>query len=107
MFCGVPDRTEPSAEGPGGGELQDAAIAQQSFPGIWAGLASVQLVLLAGSFPKTHWLVISTFAVVVTGACLGRLFLVLRKDAMYPRHSRRWRFTFVLSCSCSPAPGDC
>jgi len=78
-------------------EKQDAAIAQRALPAIWAGLASVQCILLTGNFPKSHWLLISVFAVVATGACLGRMFLVLRKDAMYPHNPRRWRFAFLLS----------
>ena len=93
----MPDRSDQSTGDPDWKDLQDAAIAQRALPSIWAGLASVQVVLLAGTYPKSHWLVVSAFAVVVTGACLGRLFLVLRKDATYPHHARRWRFTFVLS----------
>jgi signal transduction histidine kinase len=93
----VPDRRDQAIRSPDWRDLQDAVIAQRALPSIWAGLASVQVLLLAGTYPKSQWLVISTFAAVVTGACLGRLFLVLRKDTIYPRHARRWRLTFVLS----------
>ncbi len=78
-------------------ELADAAVRKRAFPGVWAGLATVQLLLLGGTYPKSHWLAVSSFALVATGACLARLFLVLRKDEMYEHNARRWRFAFCLS----------
>jgi signal transduction histidine kinase len=77
--------------------VEDSVVAKRALPGIWAGLATVQFVLLAGTFPKSQWFVISSFVVAATGACLARLFLILRKEEMYARNPRRWRLAFCLS----------
>ena len=96
IYCEVSDSNKP-AERTDWSAQQDAAIAQRALPSIWAGLASAQVILLAGSYSTAQWLLMSTFATIVTVACLGRLFLVLRKDSLYARNARRWRFAFVLS----------
>ena len=93
----MPNKTIPVAAGLEREALQDAAVAQRAVPGIWAGLATVQAVLLSGTYAKSRWLVILLFAVVSTGACLGRLFLVLRKQDTYRHNPRLWRSAFCLS----------
>ncbi len=97
IFCGVPNDISQPAPVLDWSEQQDAAVAQRAIPGIWAGLATVQAVLLAGSYDKKHWLIILAFALGATGACLGRLFLVLRKEETYARNARLWRSAFCLS----------
>ena len=97
IFWGVPDHTSQLASRSDWSDLQDAAVAQRAVPGIWAGLATVQAVLLAGTYSKTHWLIILGFALVSMGACLGRLFLILRKESTYPRNPRLWRYAFSLT----------
>jgi len=54
----------------------------------------VQLVLLAGTYFVDLPLITSSFAVLAMAACLARLFLVLRKDDIYPRYPRHWRIAF-------------
>jgi signal transduction histidine kinase len=73
---------------------RDADIARRALPGIWASLGTVQFVLLAGTYFVQHPLLTSIFAVLTMTACLARLFLVLRKGDIYPRHPRRWRIAF-------------
>ena len=78
-------------------EQQDADIARRALPGIWASIATVQFVLLGGSFFKDHPFCTSMFATVAMAACLARLFLVLRKDEIYASNPRGWRVAF---CTC-------
>jgi signal transduction histidine kinase len=73
---------------------RDADIARRTIPGIWASLGTVQFVLLAGTFFVQHALGASIFAVLTMAACLTRLFLVLRKSDIYPRHPRLWSVVF-------------
>ncbi len=78
-------------------QQQDADIARRALPGIWASLATVQFVLLGSSIVKDHPLSASLFAVPAMTACIVRMFLVLRKDEIYPRNPRIWRAGF---CTC-------
>jgi signal transduction histidine kinase len=78
-------------------EQQDADIARRALPGVWASLATVQFVILGGTFFKDHPLSTAIFASAAMAACLTRLLLVLRKDEIYPRNPRAWRIAF---CSC-------
>jgi signal transduction histidine kinase len=57
----------------------------------------VQFVLLSGTYFKDHPLPTELFAFFTMGACVFRLFLVLRKDDIYPRHPTRWRVAFGLT----------
>lgn len=63
-------------------------------PGIWASLGTVQFVLLAGTYFVQHPLVASIFGVLTMTACVARLFLVLRKNDIYPLHPRKWSIAF-------------
>ena len=78
-------------------EQQDAEITRRALPGIWASLATVQFVLLGGTFFKDHPLSTTMFASAAMVACIVRLLLVLRKDEIYPRNPRGWRVAF---CAC-------
>jgi len=78
-------------------EQQDADITRRALPGIWAGLAAVQFVLLGGTFFKDHPVSTSIFASAAMAAGLARLLLVLRKSEIYPRNPRGWRMAF---CAC-------
>ena len=78
-------------------EQQDADIARRALPGIWASLATVQFVLLGGTFFKDHPVSTSIFASAAMAACIVRLLLVLRKSEIYPRSPRGWRVAF---CAC-------
>ena len=78
-------------------EQQDADITRRALPGIWASLATVQFVILGGTFFKDHPLSTTLFASAAMTACIARLLLVLRKDEIYPRNPRGWRVAF---CSC-------
>jgi signal transduction histidine kinase len=79
---------------------QDADIARRSLPGIWAGLGLVQFALLAGSYSRVHLLPVTIFAAATMGAYLLRLFLILRKDAIYPNNPRAWRTAFCVTLIC-------
>jgi signal transduction histidine kinase len=70
---------------------QDSDISRRSLPGIWANLATVQFALLAGANFKEHQLPLSLFALFAMGAGIGRLFLVIRKNDIYPSAPKRWR----------------
>ncbi len=76
------------------GSQQDADIARRSLAGIWAGLGLVQFALLAGTHSKVPGLAVTLFGAATMAAYLFRLFLVLRKDALYPGHPRAWRIGF-------------
>ena len=78
-------------------EQQDADITGRALPGIWASLATVQFVLLGGTFFKDHPLSTTLFASAAMTACITRLLLVLRKDEIYSRNPRGWRVAF---CAC-------
>ncbi len=67
---------------------QDADIARRSLAGIWAGLGLVQFALLAGTYSKVHVLAVTLFAGTTMGAYLVRLFLILRKNQLYPHGTR-------------------
>ena len=82
------------AQRAGLGFQQDADIARHSLAGIWAGLGLVQFALLAGTHSKIPGLAVSLFAAATMAAYLLRLFLVLRKDVLYPRRPRAWRIGF-------------
>jgi signal transduction histidine kinase len=75
---------------------QDADIARGSLAGIFAGLGLAQFALLAGSYSGGLTLPVALFAACTMVAYLGRLFLVLRKDQIYPRNPRAWRVAFCL-----------
>jgi signal transduction histidine kinase len=79
---------------------QDADIARRSLAGIWAGLGLVEFALLAGTYSRIHVLPVTIFAVTTMGAYLGRLCLILRKDAIYPRGPRAWRIAYCATLLC-------
>lgn len=76
---------------------QDAEVARYSLTGIWAGLGLVQFALLAGKYSKFNGMAVTAFAVITMLAYLLRLFLILRKDQIYPGHASQWRFGFAAS----------
>jgi len=93
----VPDRNDASAQRADLSWQLDAEIARRSPAAIWAGLGLVQFALLAGTYSKDRGPAVALFAMVTTAAYLLRLFLVLRKDQLYPASPRRWR---LASCAC-------
>ncbi len=102
------DRNEESAQCDALSLQQDADIARRSLAGIWAGLGLVQFALLAGSYSEGHLLPVTLFAVTTMAAYLVRLFLILRKNQIYPRNPRGWRVGVLRdACFAFPAPGDC
>ncbi len=79
---------------------QDADVARHSPAGIWAGLGLVQFALLAGTYSKVHPLAVTLFAVTTMAAYLVRLFLILRKNQVYPPNPRAWRVAFCATLVC-------
>jgi signal transduction histidine kinase len=79
---------------------QDADIARHSMAGIWAGLGLVQFALLAGTYSSVHLVAVPLFAAMTMSAYLVRLFLVLRKEEIYPRNPRGWRMAFCATLIC-------
>ena len=79
---------------------QDADIARHSLAGIWAGLGLVQFALLAGTYSRVHVQAVTLFAVTTMSAYLVRLFLILRKNGIYPRNPRAWRLAFSATLVC-------
>ncbi|MGA2882358.1 MAG: ATP-binding protein [Bryobacteraceae bacterium] len=90
----MPDTTAESAQRVDLSFQQDADIARHSLAGIWAGLGLAQFALLAGNYSRVHVLAVTLFAVTTMGAYLVRLFLVLRKNQIYPGNPRAWRLAF-------------
>lgn len=82
---------------------QDADIARRSLAGIWAGLGLVQFALLAGTHSNVSTPAVTLFAATTSAAYLLRLFLVLRKNATYPRNPRGWRIAFCTTLICFSA----
>jgi signal transduction histidine kinase len=93
----VSDRNEELAQCDALSLEQDADVARRSLAGIWAGLGLMQFALLAGSYSKDHAPAVILFAVSTMAAYLVRLFLILRKNHIYPRNPRGWRVAF---CAC-------
>ena len=75
---------------------QDADIARRGIPAIWAGIALVQFLLLAGGVFKEHPAAITWFAASALAGYFGRLLLVLRKDVLYGPRPMLWRFVFCV-----------
>ena len=75
---------------------QDADIARRGVPAIWAGILLIQFVLLAGNLFKEHPAAVTWFAASALAGYLGRLLLVLRKDALYDPSLPRWRAAFCV-----------
>jgi signal transduction histidine kinase len=96
----VPDISGESAQRADLSFQQDADIARRSLAGIWAGLGLVQFALLAGTYSRVHVLAVTLFAVTTMSSYLLRLFLILRKNQIYPRNPRGWRLTFCATLVC-------
>ena len=75
---------------------RDAEIVRRALPGIWASLGIVQFVLLTGTRFGSHPLVTTIFATLTMSSGLIRLFLVIRKDEIYPRFAKLWRLAFTV-----------
>jgi len=69
-------------------------------PGIWAGLGLVQFALLAGTYSRIHLWAVTLFAALTMGAYVLRLFLILRKEEIYPRSPHVWRRAFCATLIC-------
>jgi signal transduction histidine kinase len=96
----VPDSNDAIAQRADLSWQLDADIARRSLPAIWAGLGLVQFALLAGTYSRGRSLAVALFATVTTAAYLLRLFLVLRKDQLYPVNPRGWRVAFYACLVC-------
>lgn len=98
--CCVSDTTREASHRPDLTCQQDADIAHRSLAGIWAGLGLVQFALLAGTYSRPHAFAVALFAATTMGAYLIRLFLVLRKNQLYPRHAKAWQLAFCATLIC-------
>lgn len=96
----MPDTTGELAQCADLSLQQDADIARHSLAGIWAGLGLVQFALLAGTYSRVHVQAVTLFAVTTMSAYLVRLFLILRKNGIYPRNPRAWRLAFSATLVC-------
>ena len=96
----MPDISGESAQRADLSLQQDADIARRSLAGIWAGLGLVQFALLAGTYSRVHGPAVTLFAVTTMTAYLARLFLILRKDDIYPRNPRLWQAAFCSTLVC-------
>ncbi len=96
----MPDTTGELAQRADLSLQQDADIARHSLAGIWAGLGLVQFALLAGTYSRVHVQAVTLFAVSTMSAYLVRLFLILRKNAIYPHNPRAWRLAFSATLVC-------
>ena len=74
---------------------RDAELARRALPGIWASLAMVQFVLLAGTSFKDHPLITAAFVALTMASSIVRLFLVIRKDEVYRSSPRGWTVGFA------------
>jgi signal transduction histidine kinase len=96
----VSDTIGDAAQGADLSRQQDADVARRSLSGIWAGLGLVQFALLAGAYSRVHVLAVTLFAAITMGAYLLRLFLILRKEEIYPRSPHTWRMAFCATLIC-------
>jgi signal transduction histidine kinase len=96
----VPDTSGESAQRADLSLQQDADVGRRSLSGIWAGLGLVQFALLAGTYSRVHMLAVTLFAVTTMSAYLARLFLILRKNQIYPRNPRAWQTAFCATLIC-------
>ena len=85
----------------------DADLARRALPGAWVMLGMVQFLLVASNFPYEQPVVSSIFAVASVGASVLRLFLILRKQAIYPKNRQRWTVLFGSSILLASAAWGC
>lgn len=96
----MPDITAELAQSAALSLQQDADITRRSVAGVWAGLGLVQFALLAGTYSRLKVLAVALFAAITMTAYLGRLLLILKKGAIYPRSPRVWRIAFCVTLTC-------
>jgi signal transduction histidine kinase len=75
----------------------DADLARRAVPGVWAIIGMVQFVLFGSNFFREQPVVTSLFALLTVGACVLRLFVLVRKPAIYSRSPHRWAMLFGIS----------
>jgi signal transduction histidine kinase len=75
----------------------DADLARRALPGVWAILGMVQFLLIASNFFREQPIVASLFALVSVGASVLRLYVIIRKQAIYGRNPRHWSLLFGIS----------
>ena len=72
----------------------DADLARRALPGAWVMLGMVQFLLVTSSFVHDQLGIASGFATASMGACVLRLFLILKKSAIYNASPRLWNVLF-------------
>src|SRR5712691_10357727 len=75
----------------------DADLARRALPGVWAMLGMVQFLLISSNFFREQPIAASLFALVSVGASILRLFVIIRKHAIYSRAPERWSLLFGIS----------
>jgi signal transduction histidine kinase len=75
----------------------DDELARRALPGVWAIIAMVQFLLVASSYFREHAIISALFALVSVGASVLRLFLIIRKRAIYDVNPRLWSVLFAAS----------
>jgi len=81
----------------------DRELARRSIPGTFAYSASCFFTILATTYEQEHpWVVFSVLALSLLSG-VGRLFLALRFESLYPQSPRRYRQLFVGGTLCATA----
>src|ERR1039457_4972949 len=75
----------------------DADLARRALPGVWVMIGMVQFLLIASNFFREQPNIASLFAMLTLGASVLRLFVIIRKQAIYDRSPRRWSLLFGIS----------
>lgn len=75
----------------------DAELARRALPGIAASAGVMLFLLILGDYFLDYPAISSTITATVLGGSGARLWLVLRRDKIYPPNPGRWRLWFGLS----------
>jgi len=72
----------------------DAEVARRALPGAWVMIGMVQVLLVASPYFRERPAVAILFALGVMGAGVLRIFLILKRPALYASNRRRWAILF-------------
>ena len=73
----------------------DTDLASRALPAAWGIIGMVLFLLAASSSLRAHPILAALFALVNIGASVLRVFLIVRKPAIYDANPTRWRVLFV------------
>ena len=83
----------------------DEELARRSLPAVWGYGFLVVLLILATSYVHDHPAITISGAAALLFFNAVRLYLIVRKDRIYPANRRRWRILFPARSCWLPVAG--